>query len=143
IRLPRLDYRLDVPERARDLPFPRLLLQPLVENAVVHGIEPFSRPGFVSVSGEFRPGELALTIADSGPGVSDVELQALASGLDNPRSEDRGYGMYNVHQRLQLVYGAAAGLSFDRPPEGGFRIEMRIPYPGETEGQPNDPRDDR
>ncbi|WP_391571841.1 sensor histidine kinase [Cohnella sp.] len=143
IRLPRLDYRIDVPERARSLPFPRLLLQPLVENAVVHGIEPFSRPGFVSVSGEIRPGELALYIADTGPGMSGEELRSLASDLDGPRSEDSGYGMYNVHQRLQLVYGAAAGLSFDRLPEGGFRIEMRIPYSGETEERPNDPCDDR
>ena len=140
IRLPRLEYRIDVPERALNLPFPRLLLQPLVENAVVHGIEPYSRPGFVSVRGEIGPGELALYIADSGPGMSGKELQALTAGLDGSLSGDGGYGMYNVQQRLQLVYGSSAGMSFERPPEGGFRIGMRIPYPVETEARTDDPR---
>jgi len=133
-RLPRLDYRIDVPEQARRLLFPRLLLQPLVENAVVHGIEPFSRPGFVSICGELHPDELTLYIADSGSGLSDEMAQALTAGLEQPRSENNGYGLYNVHQRLQLAYGAEAGLVFERPSEGGFRIAIRIPYVSEAEG---------
>jgi two-component system sensor histidine kinase YesM len=72
--------------------------------------------------------------------MSGKELQALTAGLDGSLSGDGGYGMYNVQQRLQLVYGSSAGMSFERPPEGGFRIGLRIPYPVETEERTDDPR---
>ena len=120
----RLRVRIDVPEELRGLRLPSLLLQPLVENAVKHGISPLRAGGEVRVSGRLEPGDdaagdrLHLTVADTGAGVAESALA--------PRRA-RGLGMASVEQRLERRFGASASFSFRSLPGEGTTIDLRLP----------------
>jgi two-component system LytT family sensor kinase len=95
---------------------PQLIVQPLVENAVRHGLSPRAAPGTLSIAARRRDGTLELTIADDGIG--------LAMGWDGKD----GLGLANVRGRLARMYGAAAHLSIESPPEGGLRAVVTLPF---------------
>ncbi|MDX2033200.1 MAG: histidine kinase [Blastocatellia bacterium] len=117
----RLQITIDVPSEARSLRIPPLVIQPLVENAIKHGISPNKRGGEVIVSvippgpgaGEFR-----VSVRDTGAGVNDI---AFAQG------RRRGVGLANVERRLECFYGTAAALHFASQPGGGTTVELRVP----------------
>jgi two-component system LytT family sensor kinase len=121
----RLRVRLDVPGELRTLRLPALLLQPLVENAVKHGITPLRAGGAVSVHARLEPaadggaGErLHLTVSDTGAGVTEPMLQA---------QRGRGLGLASVEQRLERHFGAAASFAFRSVPGEGTSVELRLP----------------
>jgi len=91
---------------------PCLLIQPLVENAILHGIQPSSAPGMVSVSVKQMGERVKVTISDSGVGISQPIIDALYSGDINQHH----IGLSNVHQRLTMLYGE--GLSIKRLEQG-------------------------
>jgi LytS/YehU family sensor histidine kinase len=95
---------------------PSLLLQPLVENAVRHGIAPLQRGGRITVSAAREAGRLLLTIEDDGAG-------ALSDAA--PRE---GVGLRNTRARLARLYPETHDLTIDRPSAGGFRVRVQIPY---------------
>lgn len=109
----RLRYRFDIPDQALDLPFPPMLLQPLVENAVRHGLEPKVEGGEVTVSTRMVGTELHVAVADTGLGL-------LGPTVD-------GVGLSNVRERLASLYGAAARLEVGRNEPEGARVELVIP----------------
>jgi signal transduction histidine kinase len=119
----RLRVRIDVPHALKSLRVPPLLLQPIVENAVKHGIAPERRGGDVIVTARLdrTDGEgltLVLVVRDSGAGVSPEELQ---------RGRDRGVGLSNIERRLACHYGDAARLSIESAPGGGTTVEIHMP----------------
>lgn len=109
----RLDVRVDLTEQARAVPVPRLILQPLVENAVRHGIGASSSAGRIELGARVAGDELVVTVRDDGPGPS--------SPLTN------GVGLRNTRERLQAAYGSAARLTLERGPEGGAIATLVIP----------------
>ncbi|WP_240418834.1 sensor histidine kinase [Paenibacillus periandrae] len=116
LRLQRIQYEINVPEEMMDIRMPRLLIQPIVENAIVHGLEPKLGGGTIVISGE-RVGEnVYLTIEDNGVGLSVDRLQQLKEQLDQPMDETIGYGLWNVHQRLKYWYGEGSGLDVRAAP---------------------------
>lgn len=112
----RFEYRIDLSDQAlRDWPLPPLIIQPLVENAVCHGIDPAEPGGCVSVSACQEGSDLCIVIADTGVGVG----HGSGSG--------EGTGLNNVRNRLRGLFGAGASLKiFDNEPSG-VRVEIRIP----------------
>lgn len=119
----RLRVRVDVPAALKSLRVPPLLLQPVVENAVKHGIAPERRGGEVSVTARLdRDHEggavLVLVVRDSGAGVSAAELQ---------RGRDLGVGLANIERRLACHYGDAARLSIASAPGAGTTVEIHMP----------------
>ncbi|MDQ6680661.1 MAG: histidine kinase, partial [Pseudomonadota bacterium] len=114
----RLQTRLDLPDELAALPIPPLLLQPLVENAIKHGLEPHLGGGRIEVSARKVGNEIVLEVRDTGAG-----LAAVATG-DGTR-----FGLDQVRQRLVTIYGAAA--TFELAPaadaEGGVRATVRLP----------------
>ena len=111
---PRLQVQLDLPDALRQVAVPSLLLQPLVENAIKHGLEPQVAGGLVQVQALRRGDELLLVVRDTG------------LGLQPPRADAPGshFGLSQVRQRLATLYGAAASLSLqeasaDPGPSGG------------------------
>jgi signal transduction histidine kinase len=118
----RLRVHIDVPPALRSLRVPPLILQPLVENAVKHGIAPQRLGGQVTVSARLAgPGEmnaLVLVVHDTGAGVTERALRA---------GRDRGVGLGNIERRLACQYGAAAALSIESAPGQGTTVEVRIP----------------
>jgi two-component system LytT family sensor kinase len=118
----RLRIVIDVPEALRELRVPPLLLQPLVENAVKHGISSQLRGGEVTVTARLEltvpQSALVLVVHDSGPGVTTAELN---------RGRAVGVGLANVERRLACQYGAAARLSITSNPRDGTSVEIRVP----------------
>jgi len=111
----RLSVLRDIDSAALGLRVPALLLQPLVENAVVHGIATLARPGRVWLTAQLLPdsAELLLVVADDGAG--------LAAG------HRAGVGLANARERLLRLYGPAHGLEISSRPGQGTRIELRLP----------------
>jgi two-component system sensor histidine kinase YesM len=110
LRLQRIEYEIRIPEDMMDISLPRLLIQPIVENAIVHGLEPKMGGGSIVITGEFSGEYMSLTIEDSGVGISEERLLHLKEQLNQPMDETTGYGLWNVHQRLKHWFGETAGL---------------------------------
>ncbi|MGQ0574412.1 MAG: sensor histidine kinase [Pseudonocardia sp.] len=107
---------------------PFLVLQPLVENAVQHGIELSGGSGTVQVSGEAVGSECVITVEDDGPGMEPEFARAVLAGS----GDGGGLGMVNADRRLRTVYGPAFGLVVDTAPGAGTRVTVRLPrfHPG-------------
>ena len=114
---PRLHVRMQVDADTLDTLVPNLLLQPLVENAVRHGIAPHSRPGSITVEARRQDDQLALHVTDSGYGVPPERLQALNSGV----------GLANTRARLERLYPGAHAFTFSNGMTG-FRVSVVLPY---------------
>ena len=125
-----LDYELDFAEELFDCRILKLTLQPLVENAIYHGIKNNRSGGCVRVSGRLEDGEMRLEVADDGGGIPPDRLRQVREGLEDSTIEvnkGSGYGLRNVHQRLRLYYGPEWGLSIDSAPGRGTRVTVRLP----------------
>jgi LytS/YehU family sensor histidine kinase len=119
----RLRVRIDVAPDLRDLRVPPLLLQPLVENAVKHGITPLREGGEVVVSARLAPSAalpamLTLTVHDTGAGSTLEELA---------RRQRSGVGLQNVERRLSCQYGEQARLTADTAPWRGTTVTIVLP----------------
>jgi len=106
----------------------KLTLQPLVENAIFHGIEPTGENGTITVTGREEGGDLVLCVTDDGAGIPPDVLPTLLSE-ERPRSHAslNGIGVCNVHKRLQMLYGEAYGLTIESEPGVGTCVTVRVP----------------
>ncbi len=116
---PRLQVDLQLPEALRALPVPPLLLQPLVENAIQHGLEPKVAGGRLQVTASGEAGQLRLQVRDTGLGLGAVP------------STGTGFGVGQVRQRLATLYGPKATLSLHNAEddEGGVLATLTLPLP--------------
>jgi two-component system sensor histidine kinase YesM len=124
LRMDRIEYKIEVPEPMLLLAIPRLLLQPLVENAVIHGLEQKPGKGFIRIYGETVDGEHRIHIEDNGLGVSTERLQQLITTLDLSMTEEIGCGVWNIHQRLKHHFGDSSGLKLSASELGGFKATV-------------------
>ncbi|WP_309118525.1 histidine kinase [Paenibacillus sp.] len=123
----------DPPNEWEDFRVPRLILQPLIENAYAHGLENKTKDGRLVV--EFRAAEetLIVVVEDNGEHLAEETLQQLRQRLAAPESAAESTGLLNVHRRLQIMFGKDNGLTLSRGAEGGLRVELRIPRRREGE----------
>jgi len=104
----------------------KLLLQPLVENAIYHGIKNIDGPGLIRIKGE-RDGEsMVIRISDNGVGMAPEQLSALRDGLIEP-GPSNGVGVRNVQERIHVYFGLEYGVSFESTPGAGTVATVRIP----------------
>ncbi|MGY3879584.1 LytS/YhcK type 5TM receptor domain-containing protein [Aeromonas enteropelogenes] len=99
---------------------PSLLLQPLVENAILHGIQPRSAPGQVTIEVKQLAGGIRVAVRDTGFGISQAVIDGVAAG----RVESRSIGLMNVHQRVKLLYGDGLRLTRLEP---GTEVSFYLP----------------
>jgi LytS/YehU family sensor histidine kinase len=103
---------------------PALVLQPLLENAIRHGIEPNEQRGVIRLTARFEADDLVLRVSDTGP------------GLAQPPSARVGIGLANTRARLQELHGEKAALRLAQGSSGGLEVEIRLPWvPGEPDEQ--------
>jgi hypothetical protein len=121
-RLPRLYYRIDLPEALRAAQFPPLLLISLVENAVKHGVEPKAGPATITVAAR----RLAGAAADGADG-EVLEVTVSDDGVGFRHGHGGGVGLTNVRARLAHLYGEAAGLTLHALDGGGVQAQLRLP----------------
>ena len=113
----RLMVNIDIDPEVLDAPVPNLILQPLVENALRHGIGPRVGVGKVDVTAKHADGLLTLAVRDNGVGLSPDKLNALHSGV----------GLSNTRSRLENLYGDRHRFEFQTPPGGGLLVTIVIP----------------
>ncbi|WP_404424295.1 sensor histidine kinase [Nibricoccus sp. IMCC34717] len=122
----RLAVSYELEPAALALPVPSLVLQPLVENAIKHGIEPHARRGRVAIGARITaPGRLELTVTDSGAG--------LAAGGQTRE----GIGTANTRARLRELFGEDQSFTLENLPEGGLLARLRLPFPRRRDPAPH------
>jgi two-component system LytT family sensor kinase len=112
----RLEVVIAVDGDAIDAQVPSLILQPMVENAMRHGVEPHARMGLIELRGTRQDGNLILTVSDNGAGISDTA----------PKRE--GIGVANTRARLVELYGERQKFELVNKPEGGLCVRITIPF---------------
>ncbi|HZG57820.1 sensor histidine kinase [Paenibacillus sp.] len=124
----KLDARVEpMPAEAADVRLPRLVLQPIVENAFEYGLEDHLDTGTLRVGAAVEDGTLVLVVEDNGRSLTADKLEALAAMLREPKKNIETTGIVNVHRRLQLKFGPAYGLTVGRSELGGLRVTLRAP----------------
>lgn len=113
----RLRVTYDIAPETQNLLVPQLLLQPLVENALQHGIAKHARAGCVRIQARRAEGTLCVSVQDDGPGSGENSYGVLSEGV----------GLSNTRARLEKLYGAAHQLIAGNAPEGGFRVLIHLP----------------
>ncbi|MEK3983975.1 histidine kinase [Paenibacillus sp. FSL K6-3166] len=125
MRMSRLQYEVLIPPQMRKRDLPPLVLQPLVENAVIHGIEPVSKEGLVRITGTCNGRVMTLTVEDDGKGMTPEEIIVLENKLGKAMDEEMGCGLWNVHQRMRLRFGEDAGLTIAPSSLGGLQVKLQ------------------
>lgn len=115
--------RTHVPPSMEELLMPNLILQPIVENAILHGIAEKNPPsGTVQIFATQENEYIVLRVVDDGVGMP----KELCSTIFQPAQPDTGYGLFSVNERLQLLYGAECGLQFESEPGKGTSVTIRM-----------------
>lgn len=130
----KIDFRLEIEEGLSSYKVLKLIVQPIVENALYHGLESTRKKGTVSVK-VFRAEErIVFEIADDGVGMSPDQLQDLRALLSEPPAfselghrDKRSIGLKNVHSRISLYYGPEFGLSLESELDKGTRVVLNVP----------------
>lgn len=124
--------QIEVSQMLYDCRVPKILLQPLVENAVLHGIrEKEQEEGSISVSAWMSGEDLLIEVADDGVGMTEEQLTCLFT-QQNFTAKGGGYGVRNIQERLKLAYGPRYGLSFNSIPGQGTRVTLLLPFEKEN-----------
>ncbi|MBM7568428.1 sensor histidine kinase [Paenibacillus sacheonensis] len=119
----------DVPENVRDFPVPRLIVQPIIENAYNHGLENKRRGGLISVGFRIRQSAIDIVIEDNGDDMSADKLRLLQASLQDKAEPTEHTGLLNVHRRIIIRYGGG-GLKLDLGAEQGLKVTITIPREG-------------
>jgi signal transduction histidine kinase len=118
----RLTVTYDIEPETLDARVPSLVLQPLVENAIEHGIAPTSRPGGITIHARRQGHMLWMEVRDDGAGLSEDALEALQKGI----------GVSNTRSRLRHLYGSAHRFEFVRPGSRGLSVRVVLPWHAEA-----------
>ncbi|UQZ86143.1 Sensor histidine kinase YehU [Paenibacillus konkukensis] len=125
------DIRIE--ESLLDLKMPKMILQPIVENAVYHGLERKSGKGGISIKGwKTKDGWVCFEIADDGKGIGEEELRDLQHYLSRSETHqqvlgERGMGLLNIHKRIRLAFGEQYGIEIESRIDAGTRVTLQLP----------------
>ena len=122
----RLNYHIDIPEELMDLRIPKLLLQPVVENSLVHGMKD-KHSVSVTITARMEDSTLVLCVEDNGSGISREKLTELREALEQEDIYREHIGLYNSHRVVRLLYGPSYGLTIESSPGNGTRVSVTLP----------------
>lgn len=122
-----LSYEIDAAESTLGFEIQKLSLQPLVENALYHGIKNKRGGGKICVKVRLAGKRLHVRVSDTGIGMSADKLEALRQTIDNARPASSGFGLSNIQKRVQLAYGDQYGIAIQSVPGEGTDVVLQIP----------------
>lgn len=120
-----MDYDIQIPDSIKNYILPKLTLQPLVENALYHGIKVKRRKGHILVTCRAEDECLIMEVIDDGYGMTKERKKVVVESLTNDSSE--GFGLRAVHQRLQILFGMEYGLTIESELDAGTKVIAKIP----------------
>ncbi|MDH7484547.1 MAG: ATP-binding protein, partial [Spirochaetales bacterium] len=130
-------FRLEVADEVLGYETPALLLQPLVENAIVHGLRDIEQGGDVIISARLDGSMLRLSVSDSGKGMSEDDIVlALAAADPDDTSPQRGIGLHNVVRRVALATNGRGSVEIASEPGHGTRVTILLPASTEHPAEP-------
>ncbi|MCT2195315.1 sensor histidine kinase [Paenibacillus sp. MB22_1] len=122
------DYQIEIPESLKHYLTQKLIVQPIVENALYHAIEPMKEKGLISITAKEDDRDIMIDVTDNGPGFSLDRLMNLWSKDEgNKNYRGTGVGLRNVHERLRIRFGSRYGILICSSPGHGSTIRIRIP----------------
>lgn len=120
----------EIPEEMMEFYIPKLILQPILENSVIHGTSSLLGKGMIALLGKEEPDALIFTVSDNGVGFPEAILQLFRESpenhLDDTQTQSR-LGLLNIQKRIHLMYGTEYGLTLQNLPAGGSRVTIRLP----------------
>nr|WP_295970801.1 PocR ligand-binding domain-containing protein [uncultured Bacillus sp.] len=133
----RISYQINMDEDILDFRIPSMILQPLVENSMVHGLETKIEGGEIKISGHARKDDsIVLIISDNGTGI-EPELLKHLNELHKANNDSLGIGLVNTQERIKNYFGDQFGLRFESSPNKGTKVYVHIPciqdYPKQGE----------
>ena len=127
----KVHFEMDLAPETGSCQVPPLILQPLVENAIFHGLEAREDSGLVVVSSALEGQDLLLTVADDGAGMTPEVLRRVTADMqalqDGREKQSDSIGLANVNNRLRLNYGQGYGATIESTPDMGTTITLRLP----------------
>jgi Predicted signal transduction protein with a C-terminal ATPase domain len=126
----RMSISIEVPETMLHFSILKITIQPIVENAIQHGIlRKKDKDGTILISGKIEGEDLVLVVADDGAGIEPERLERLRFGNAPIPGTDKGsgYGLRNVAERIKMYYGVEYGISVESSPESGTSVTIRVP----------------
>ncbi|UKS29187.1 histidine kinase [Paenibacillus sp. HWE-109] len=123
-QLDKFRYIVSVPDSMKMKKIPKLMIQPIIENAIVHGLEEISNEGLITIVGLDDGPLFRLIIEDNGPGLSAEDLVNLRRKNELEENETAQKGIWNVNHRFKYYFGKHSGMRLDNSALGGLRIEL-------------------
>lgn len=123
-----LSYKINVPEELFVYQIPKITIQPIVENALYHGIKNRRGGGTITVTGAEREDSFIIRVTDDGRGMDEEELDEIRASLSAEGNESgKIYGLYNVNERIKLGFGEEYGLDIDSTYDRGTTVTITLP----------------
>ena len=123
-----LEYEIDVPEEIYDSMIPKMTIQPLIENALYHGIKNRRGVGKIKVGGGVEENSVYILIEDNGLGMDEERLKEVTDGIiKKDPNENKIYGLFNVNERIVLKFGEEYGISITSKYMEGTRVKISLP----------------
>lgn len=121
-----IGFHVEVPAELYEIQVPKIILQPLIENAILHGIlEKESEAGDITVRAEIVDEDVYITVEDNGMGLTEEQIKKVMEGHSSKRTG--GFGVRNIMERIQLTYGNRYGLRYESVPGSGTKAILHIP----------------
>lgn len=122
-----VEYRFHIDDAVLNDTLPRISIQPLVENAVNHGLRNKKGEKWVSIHAQAEGEYLLIMVEDNGVGMEEKKVRELLSGQEEKQDRSSSIGIQNINKRMKLLYGEAFGLVIESEPEKGTVVYLRIP----------------
>ena len=127
----KLLFLSEIPESMMDYYMPKLIIQPLLENSIVHGISELLGKGMIGLFGREEEDAITFTVKDNGKGIPQNVIDLIESRQSSQEAEEQfsreSIGLQNIQSRIQLMYGKEYGLTIKNIPAGGSSVTIRLP----------------
>lgn len=134
----RIQVRFDtLPDELRSIPVPRLIVQPIIENAFKHSLEKKVKDGLIAVRFEKVSSQVRIIVEDNGDRLTDEALEQIRKALHDVQDQAEITGMVNIHRRIRITFGEDSGLQTERSELGGLRVTILLADGGDRSGVQN------